>query len=193
MKLSAEKAALEVRLEESEKQVSALQTKIQQVEAQLDAAKGQASRDSGKIDPEKIKLGFAKAVSDLGQQIEKSFPDLTVKSVTFQKMKMPTDYPFTSGVMTTLVSKKTGETKVRYWEAQGNTQGEWRFAQKEAPKPTVASNNPTTPPKNPTTTAANPPSTTPTQPTQPTRPVQPTRPKPVSNGKTHVIDWGNLR
>ena len=197
LKLSAEKAALEVRLEESKKQLEALQAQVQRAEDERDAIKAKASQASGKIDPEKIKVGFAKAVSELGQQIEQKHPDYSVASVTFQKMKMPTDYPFSSGVMTTIISKSSGEKRTLYWEAQGNTKGEWRFAQRSAPKkPTVADANPPSQPSgnpNDTSTASNPPSGQPSKPKQPAQPQSPSRPKPATNGKTHVIDWGKLR
>ena len=189
LKLSAEKAALEVRLEESKKQVTALQARVQGAEAERDAIKEKASQSTGKIDPEKIKLGFAKAMADLEKNIEKNFPHLSVKSWTVQKMNVQTDYPFTSGVMTTLANKTSGTTEDKYWEAKGNIKGEWLFSQTAAPKP-VARRNTLTPHN---TTASNPPSGQPAQPNQPARPTQPRRPKPATNGKTHVIDWGTLR
>lgn len=194
LKLSAEKAALEVRLEESKKQIEELRTQVRQAEAQVDAIKEKASEASGKIDPEKIKLGFAKAMADLEKQIETNFPHLGVKSWTVQKMNVQTDYPFSSGVMTTLVNKSTGETQDKYWEAKGNVKGEWLFEQKAGPAPRVVRNppaQPTGPGGRPSTTAGNPPAQ-PAQPAQPRQPA-PARPKPKADGKTHIIDWGTLR
>lgn len=186
LKLTAENAALETRLEEANKQMEALRLDVQRANSERDAMQAKISEASGTIDQDKIKAGFAKAVSDLGQQIEKKHSDYSVDSVTFQKMKMPTDYPFSSGVMTTLVSKTSGEKRTLYWEAQGNTKGEWRFAQKSKPTPTVAK---TTPPATPTS-PGNP--ATPTTPGTTTPVAKP--PKPVkSDGKSHIIDWGKLR
>lgn len=199
LKLSAEKAALEVRLEEAKKQVDALQAKVRNAENERDAAKTQAAQNTGKIDPDKIKRGFADRMAELEKDIESNFPHLSVKSWTVQKMDLQTDYPFTTGLMMTLVNKSTGQTQDKYWEARGNTQGEWKFAQRSAPKTTAAANprQPTTAPSsNPgSPTAANPPAGRPaTNPAPQTRPQPtPTRPKPASNGKTHVIDWGSLR
>jgi hypothetical protein len=189
LKLTAENATLKVQLEEAQRSISSLEAKVRDNQSALDSAKLQLSKsqlkkDSGKIDKDKIKLGFAKAVSELGAQIEEKHPDFTVESVTFQKMQLPTDYPFSSGVMTTLVSKKTGKQQILYWEAQGDTQGVWHFANKEKP---VNSNSST--PSTPPSTAAQTPA-----PQKPTKPIQPTARRPIAaDGNTHIIDWGNLQ
>ena len=199
LKLTAEKAALEVRLEESEKQKEALQSQLSQAQvavssanSKVTAAKSEIDNAKGQIDVEKIKLGFAKAVSDLGAKIELKHPDYTVESVTFQKMKLPTDYPFSSGVMTTLISKSSGKKQILYWEAQGNTQGVWRFANREKPRNSVAADTPATPQS---TVIGNNPVTPqrPATPAQPTRPAKPTRIPTRTDGNTHIIDWGNLK
>lgn len=186
LKLTAENAALETRLEEANKQMEALRMDVQRANSERDAMQAKISEASGTIDQEKIRTGFAEAVANLGQQIEQKHSDYSVDSVTFQKMKMPTDYPFSSGVMTTLVSKSSGEKRTLYWEAQGNTKGEWRFAQKSKPTTTVAQNPPPATPTSsdkPATPAT--PATTPATP----KPPKPARP----DGKSHIIDWGKLR
>lgn len=189
LRLTAEKAALEARLEESERNLATLQTKLNQAQNAVSDASEKITEAKGQIDAEKIKLGFAKAVAGLGTQIEEKHPDYTVESVTFQKMTMPTDYPFSSGVVTTLVSKKTGEKQNLYWEAQGNTQGVWRFANREKPADTVAQ---ATPPSN---TPDNTPTATPTQPpAAPPKPARPPQRRPVAaDGNSHIIDWGKLK
>ena len=197
LKLTAENATLKVQLKEAQRSISSLETKVRDNQSALDSAKLQLSKsqlkkDSGKIDKDKIKLGFAKAVSELGAQIEQKHPDFTVESVTFQKMQLPTDYPFSSGVMTTLVSKKTGKQQILYWEAQGDTQGVWHFANKEKP----VNSNSSTPSTPPSTAAQSPAPEKPTRPApeKPTRPIQPTARRPIAaDGNTHIIDWGRLR
>ncbi|MBT8044425.1 MAG: hypothetical protein KJO79_05685 [Verrucomicrobiae bacterium] len=196
LKLTAENAALKANLEEAERNLQAMQAKLNQAQSavananqQVTAAKGQITEAKGKIDAEKIKLGFAKAVSGLGEQIEKKHPEYTVESVTFQKMKMPTDYPFSSGVVTTLISKNSGKKQNLYWEAQGNTQGVWRFAQRKKPTTSVAQNTPTNNTANNNTAA-----TPPKQPSRPAQPVaQPPRRPVAVDGNTHIIDWGRLK
>lgn len=194
LKLSAEKAALEVRLEESQKQVESLQAKVSQAESQARELQSKATQVTGEIDSDKIKLGFAKAMGELEEKIESNFPHLGVKSCTVQSMNVQTDYPFSSGVMTTLVNKSTGEVQEKYWAAKGNTKGEWLFEQTEAPQTKVASSNGSQP--KPTVSANPAPSSVDTtsldQPEQPNQPTRP-KPKPAADGNTHVIDWGSLR
>jgi len=194
LRLTAEKASLETRLEDAEKNLAAMEAKLKQAKSAVSDASEKITEAKGQIDVDKIKLGFAKAVSDLGAQIEEKHPDYTVESVTFQKMKLPTDYPFSSGVMTTLVSKSSGQKQILYWEGQGNTQGVWRFANKKKPATVATATAATTP-----SAAANPPA--------PARPVPATPISPQSNrairipsrtparadGNTHIIDWGPLR
>jgi len=184
LKLTAENAALKARAEESDRQMQALQTQLNQAQSAVASSVEKVTEAKGQIDVEKIKMGFAKAVSGLGEQIEKKHPDSSVESVTFQKMKLPTDYPFSSGVMTTLVSKTTGKKRTLYWEAQGNTQGVWRFANKDKPANTVAQATP--PASNPTPTPAATPKTPTAQPVaRPRRPIS-------RDGNAHIIDWGKL-
>jgi len=188
IKLSAEKAVLEERLETANKKLEALQAKVKNIQAQRDAMEAKPA----KIDVEKIKLGFAKAVSELQAQIEQKHPEYTVESVTFQKMKLPGDYPFTSGVITTLRSRKTGAKQLLYWEAQGNIEGKWRFANKKKPATSVADNSST--PSTPNTQTPQKPDKPIAQaPPRPQQPRPPVRRPPVSNGNTHVIDWGRLK
>jgi len=187
LRLTAEKASLETRLEESERNLAAMQKNLNQAKNAVSDASEKISEAKGQIDVDKIKLGFAKAVSDLGEQIEEKHPDYTVESVTFQKMKLPTDYPFSSGVMTTIVSKSSGQKQILYWEGQGNTQGVWRFANKKKPataappSQNVAGNKPAT--------SAQP---VPARPV-PANPTRATRTPARADGSSHIIDWGNLR
>jgi len=185
LKLTAEKSTLATKLEESEKQLANMKKEVARLKSTAQAKPATptpaptpaAPAGPVEIDQEKIKLGFAKAVSNLSAQIEQKNPDYQVESVTFKKMKLPSDYPFSSGVSTLLVSKSTGTRQTLHWEAQGNTKGEWRFANKGSENP------------EPQTDIAQNPTPTPT--TQPTPQPKP-KPRPVTpaDPNSHVIDWG---
>ena len=181
LKLTAEKSTLQTKLEESQKQLAHMKKEVARLKSTPQAPQPKptptAPVAAPDVDQEQIKLGFAKAVSNLSAQIEQKNPDYQVESVTFQKMKMPSDYPFSSGVSTLLVSKSTGTRQTLYWQAQGNSKGEWRFANK-------GKNNP----ESDTATAQNPDTTTEATP----KPQPKPRPKPTvpADPNSHVIDWG---
>ena len=175
---------------------------MEKIERDAALEKAQNAAEAPKVDVDRIKQGFAKAVSGLSEQIETQKPQYSVESVTFQKMKMPTEYPFSSGVIMSIASKKTGEKQNVYWEGRGNLKGEWKFAQLEKPTAAIAAADPFAGKEKQPATKEDPPNTgkqvakndkpTPEKPVtknEPTRPKRPTRIDP----NTHIIDWGKLK
>ncbi|MBT8044426.1 MAG: hypothetical protein KJO79_05690 [Verrucomicrobiae bacterium] len=130
LKLAAEKATIEANLKATEDKLKSAEATISSLRNQIAMLKvkpPQPLSTEPKFDKEKIQLGFMRGIDALKARIEREQTQHTVESVTFEKMDIPTDKPFSSGVTIKLKSKQTGKLTQFRWQGHGSLKGEWDF------------------------------------------------------------------
>ena len=131
--LAAEKATFEVNLKLAEDKLKTAEATIANLTGEIATLKKNPPKEVAavpKFDKETIQLGFMRGVDELKTKIEKENTQHTVESVTFEKMNIPTDKPFSSGVTIQLKSKKTNQYTSFRWQGHGSLKGEWDFEPK---------------------------------------------------------------
>lgn len=133
LRLTAAKATVEANLKTAESKLSTAENTITSLKSEIEDLKQKpiplTKPETSTVDIEKIKLGFMHGVEKLKAGVEKQNTQHSVESVTFEKINMPTERPFSSGVVLTLKSKQDGQfTKLR-WLGHGSPEGDWIFEQ----------------------------------------------------------------
>ncbi|MFK7909507.1 MAG: hypothetical protein AB8F34_02785 [Akkermansiaceae bacterium] len=168
LKLTAELAASQTKNEALKKQLGDRENKISTLQKQItsleeNTAKIETAHKAQKFDREKIQLGFMKHVEVLKAKVEAENQGFLVESVTLERMVLPSERPFSSGVVMRVKSAKSGQVKSFRWQGFGDPKGEWEFEQDSSfnSGTGLADNNkpsPTTPQANPKPRPVTPPS-----------------------------------
>jgi len=128
LRLTAEKATAEANYKSAESKLTTAEATIASLRSEIESLKQKPREpEAPKVNIDNIKLGFMRDVEKLKTSVESTKTQHSVESVTFEKMTIPRERPFSSGVVMTLKSRQDGRlTKLR-WLGHGSPEGNWIF------------------------------------------------------------------